>query len=148
MFPGVLLHFKIAFGCLPAVRAAPSDDLPRHSPLPNDIQALVGTLFPTGDSERDGRKLRPRKATRGGAILMRPCFCDGDDMGGNGICPVRDFWPVVCRSSLWEEPLFPPLRSKNINRILKGMLRPTKVAGADSYSAHAFRRCASMEIGN
>ena len=77
---------------------------------------------------------------------MRPCFCDGDDMGGMGICPIHDFWPIACQNSLWGEPLFPAHRSRNINRILKGMLRSMGVAEAASYSTHAFRRGASMEL--
>ena len=79
---------------------------------------------------------------------MRPCFCDADDLGGKGICPIHDFWPAVCKNSLWNEPLFPALRSKNINRILKGMLRSMNIPEADSYSTHAFRRGASMELKN
>ena len=133
---------------LPAVRAAPQDSLLLRSPLPAQLKALIGTRFLPDDSERLVLKLRPRKATRGGAILMRPCFCDADDLGGKGICPIHDFWPSVCDSSLWEEPLFPTLRSRNINRILKGMLRSMGVREAESYSTHAFRRGAAMELKN
>ena len=79
---------------------------------------------------------------------MRPCFCDGDDLGGKGICPIRDLRPVVRQNSLWGELLFPAHRSKNINRVLKGMLRSMKVEGAESYATHAFRRGASVELRN
>ena len=44
--------------------------------------------------------------------------------------------------------LFPTLRSRNINRILKGTLRSMKIPDANSYSTHAFRRGASMELKN
>ena len=133
---------------LPAVRASPSDELIKRSPLPGTFQALIGTRFLPDDSERLVLKLRSRKSTRGGAIIMRPCFCDADDLGGKGICPIHDFWPAVCSSSLWGEDLFPTLRSRNINRILKGMLRSMKIPDADSFSTHAFRRGASMELKN
>ena len=66
----------------------PQDEiLKRTPPIKGEIQALVGTRFLPGDSERLGLKLRPMRATRGGAILARPCFCDGDDPGGIGILP-------------------------------------------------------------
>ena len=133
---------------LPAIRASPSADLLKRSPLPDEIQALIGSRFFPGNSERIALKLKTRKATRGGAILMRPCFCDGDDLGGKGICPVHDFWPAVCSASLWGEPLFPTLRSRNINRILKGMFRSMGVEEANAYSTHAFRRWESMELKN
>ena len=131
---------------LPVVRASLTDDLLKRTPLPGDCPALIGTRFLADSSERVVLKLRSRKATRGGAILMRPCFCDTDDLGAKGICPIHDWWPAVCSSTSWGEPLFPSLRSKNINRILKGMLRSLKVPEADSYSTHAFRRGASMEL--
>ena len=131
---------------LPAHRASPAAELLRRSPLPIDSPVLIGSRFLPDGSERLVLKLRTRKATRGGAILMRPCFFEGGDLGGTGICPVHDFWPTVCASSLWGEPLFPTLRSRNINRILKGMLRSMNIADADSYSTHAFRRGASMEL--
>ena len=131
---------------LPVCRASSQDDLLKRTPLPDGTPALIGCRFLQDDSERVVLKLRSRKATRGGAILMRPCFCDADDLGGKGICPLHDWWPAVCRSTSWGEPLFPAHRSKNINRILKGMLRSMGVAEAASYSTHAFRRGASMEL--
>ena len=133
---------------LPAIRASPADELIKRSPLSGSVQALIGTRFLPDDSERLVLKLRSRKATRGGAIIMRPCFCDADDLGGKGFCPVHDFWPAVCSSSLWGEELFPSLRSRNINRILKGMLRSMGIPEAESFSTHAFRRGASMELKN
>ena len=133
---------------LPARRASLDDELLKRPPLSGDSHALIGHRILPGRSERIVLKLRTRKATRGGAVLMRPCFCDGGDLGGMGICPVRDFGPAVCASSLWGGFLSPSLRSKKTNRMLKGMLRPTKVDQADSYSTRAFRRGASAELKN
>ena len=118
---------------LPAIRASPSDELIKRSPLSGSIQALIGTRFLPDDSERLALKLRSRKATRGGAIIMRPCFCDAGDLGGKGICPIHDFWPAVCNASLWGEEIFPALRSRNINRILKGTMRSVGISEAGSF---------------
>ena len=131
---------------LPVVRASLTNELLNRTPLPDGAPALIGSRFPLDGSERIVLKPRSRKATRGGAILMRPCFCDADDLGGKGICPIHDRWHAVCSSTMWGEPLFPFHCSKNINRILKGMLRSLNIPEADSYSTHAFRRGASMEL--
>ena len=147
-FLAYVFILRLPSEALPAVRASPEDDLIKRSPLSAGLHSLIGMRFLPDDSERVVLKLRSRKATRGGAILMRPCFCDADDLGGKGICPVHDFWPAVISRSLWGEPLFPSLRTRNINRILKGMLRSMGVDESERYSTHAFRRGASMELKN
>ena len=59
---------------------------------------------------------------------------------------MRDFWPVVCSATSWNEPLFRSIRSKNTNRIPEGALRSLGVSETDSYATHAFRRGASIEL--
>ena len=72
---------------LPACMASTQEDLLKRPPLPDGTPVLIGRRFLQGGSERFVPKLRSGKATRGGAILMRPCLCEADDLGGKGICP-------------------------------------------------------------
>ena len=129
---------------LPAVRASPHDTLMNRSRLPHQ-SALGLRSLPNGE-QRLVLKLRTRKHVRGGAVLMRPCFCDTNTLASHGICPIHDFWRIAKDSAEWGSPLFPVLARKNINRVLRGTLTSMKVPDALSYSTHAFRRGASMEL--
>ena len=129
---------------LPAVRAAPTDTLLTRERLP--YQSALGLRTLKNGEQRLVLKLRTRKHVRGGAVLMRPCFCDSDTLAGKGICPIHDFWRVAKDSALWGQPLFPSLLKRNINRIIKGTFSTMGIEDAHSYSTHAFRRGASMEL--
>ena len=78
---------------------------------------------------------------------MRHCFCDSlNAMVPSGLCPVHDFWPLIQKHNLPGERLFPSLISKNLNRVLKGILSSMEIPDAHSYSTKAFRRGAAMDI--
>ena len=129
---------------LPAVRAGPHEPLLPREKIAHQ-SALGLRTFPDGP-QRLVHKLKTRRRLRGGAILHRPCFCDSDTLATHGISPIRDFWRIICASTDWGSPLFPSLRKRNIDRILKGAPRSMGIPDANAYSTHAFRRGASMEL--
>ena len=129
---------------LPAVRAPPNALLLNRSRLP--FQSALGLRELPNGEQRLVLKLKTRKHVRGGAVLMRPCFCDSDTLASRGICPIHDFWRVILTETASGQQLFPSLIKRNINRILKGTLKTMNVEDAHSYSTHAFRRGASMEL--
>ena len=81
-----------------------SDAIPeRRAPLSmrlgtKAIQADISLLWPlemTEGSMKLTLKLRKRENFSGPAPSMRPCFCDSIHFLSNGLCPVRDFRPLV-----------------------------------------------------
>ena len=91
-------------------------------------------------------KLKMRKLNKTGAIMMRPCFCDGEGLAPAGFCQIHDFWPIIQRSNLPGEGLFPTLHPKNLNGILKAISGRLEIESATKYSTKAFRRGAAMDI--
>ena len=98
----------------PSMRAIRQDEILKRAPphIKGEIQALIGARFLPGDSERVELKLRPLRATRGGAVLTRPCSFDREDPRGKRIWPPhphrrRDFWPAAIQASSWVEPISP-----------------------------------------
>ena len=128
---------------LPIRRASIGDIIVTKSP--QSEKALMGIRF-IGRSPRLILKLKKRKLNKTGAIMMRPCFCDGEGLVPAGLCPIHDFWPIVQRSFLPGEQLFPALQGKNLNRILKAIMARLNVEFAEKYSTKAFRRGAAMDI--
>ena len=94
---------------LPAIRESHSADLLNRTPLPSDVQALIGSRVLPDGSGRIVLKIKTRKETRGAAILMRPCFCDGGDFWGYGHLPGSLFLAgSLARLHLWgaASPLY------------------------------------------
>ena len=128
---------------LPIQRAAVSDVITTKAP--QEGKALLGIRV-IGDSPRLVLKLKKRKLNKTGAIMMRPCFCDGTGLVPAGLCPLHNFWPLIQQQILPGELLFPSLQNKNLNRILKAILKRMGVESAEKYSTKAFRRGAAMDI--
>ena len=129
---------------LPCIRAEATDILTTKSPQVH--QAILGCRM-IGEEPRLILKLKRRKLNKAGAIMMRPCFCDSRNaMVPSGLCPIHDFWPLVQKNNLPGERLFSSLTSKNLNRVLKGVLASMQIPNAHAYSTKAFRRGAAMDI--
>ena len=129
---------------LPARRAAAGDSLLSRHPLPH--QAVLSLRSMPDGQQCLVLKLRTRKHVRSGAVLFRPCFCNGVVLASAGLCPIHDFWRVAIATNDLDSPLFPSLINRNINRVLKGTLRTMGVEDSECYSTHCFRRGASMEL--
>ena len=129
---------------LPCVRADITDILTTKSPQVR--QAILGCRL-IGEEPRLALKLKRRKLNKAGGIMMRHCFCDSlNAMVPSGLCPVRDFWPLIQKHNLPGERLFSSPISKNLNRALNGILSSMQITDAHSYSTKAFRRGAAMDI--
>ena len=128
---------------LPIRRAALNDILTTKSPQAGMASMGIRSI---DNAPRLILKLKKRKLNKTGAITMRPCFCDGEGLAPAGFCPIHDFWPIVQRSNLPGEGLFPTLQSKNLNRISKAILGRLEIDSATKYSTKAFRRGAAMDI--
>ena len=101
---------------IPIRRAALTDIILTKSP--QSTMALMGIRF-IDKLPRLILKLKKRKLNKTGVKMTRPCFRDGEGLVPQGLCPIHDFWPLVQRSIMPGNELFPTLRGKNINRILK-----------------------------
>ena len=138
-----LFFLRVPSEGLPIIRAAPSDIITTKAP--QSCMALMG-IRSIGGFPRLILKLKKRKLNKTGAIMMRPCFCDGEGMMPTGLCPIRDFSPLIQNTTLPGEGLFSSLQRRNLNRILKAILKRMGVESAEKYSTKAFRRGAAMDI--
>ena len=90
-------------------------------------------------------KLSYRKNMPGGCIMRRPCFCKLGSKNAARLCPVHWFWPWVTKRKSGQQ-LFPSLNGRNINRILRAILKKIHVPASERYTSHGFRRGAAQEL--
>ena len=107
--------------------------------------ALIGVRDVGGES-RLILKLSTRKNTRYGAILMRPCFCQGSVLVPGSLCPVHVIWPIIRERVLPNDLIFPSLQRTNLNRMLKVVMAKIGFSQAERYTMYAFRRGCLMEM--
>ena len=91
-------------------------------------------------------KLAYRKHMPAGCVMRRPCFCKLGSKNATRLCPVHWFWPWIANNIRSGQPLFPSLNGRNINRILRDVLRKINVPAVARYSSHGFRRGAAQEL--
>ena len=128
---------------IPIRRASLYDPLLER--VPQKYPALIGVRDIGGES-RLILKLSTRKNTRYGAILMRPCFCQGSILVPESLCPVHVIWPSIRERVLPNELVFPSLQRTNLNRMLKTVLAKIGFNQAERYTMYAFRRGCLMEM--
>ena len=148
---GKFMYLSFLFALRGPSEALPAQRSPLTTRLDSKIlqaeNALIGLRKLSDGSTRLILKLNKRKNFRGSVPLMRPCFCGSGHFVSNGLCPVRDFWPLVI-SLPPRSWIMPSLQKPNLNRILKATLSNLNVEEASRYSAHCFRRGAAMELLN
>ena len=128
---------------LPIHRASLQEPLLDRSP--QKLQALIGLREVAGE-KRLILKLKTRKNCRRGVILMRPCFCSGSILVPTSLCPVHRVWPLIREKVLPDQPIFPTLLNKNLNRVLKASLKNIGFPQAEKYTMYCFRRGCLMEM--
>ena len=77
--------------------------------------------------------------------MRRPCFCKLGSKNAARLCPVHWFWPWVTKRKSGQQ-LFPSLNGRNINRILRAILKKIHVPASERYTSHGFRRGAAQEL--
>ena len=133
-FFSFLFSFRAPSETLCLIRAYSGDPPPDTFP-PNPKEALMGVRVVEGVSLIFA-KLSWGKNLTSGCILRRPCFCQLHAPRAKPLCPVRAFWPRVCRRVASGQPLCPSGHKRNVNRILKTALTKLAVPEAHRYSPH------------
>ena len=77
---------------------------------------------------------------------MCPCFFGGIVIGSKVLCPIHDLWPIIRRNTPVGIALFPALKNKGPNRILKTVMRNISIPDSERYTFRGFRRGCLMEI--
>ena len=138
-----LFLLRVPYEGIPIRRALSNDVIIAKSP--QSWKALM-CLRPIGDSIRLVFKLKKRKLNKTGAIMIRPCFCDGDGWVPTGMRPAHDFWPIILRLVVPGALLFPLIKGMDLNRILKAILGRMGIESAEKYPTKASRRGTAMDI--
>lgn len=89
-------------------------------------------------------RLKSRKNSRSGAILIRSCSCTSGTT--ETLCPLHSFWKHIQATIGRGERLFPQVSKSAVNKTIKKRFRILGYESAERYSSHAFRRGAAMEL--
>ena len=127
---------------LPIRRAFSTDIITTKSP--QEVKAPIAVRA-SGDNLRLILQIKKRKLNKTGAATLRPCFCDGEWMGPSSLCPIRDIRPLVRRSSLPGDQLFPNIQWWNLNRKSNAILGNMGVESSSGFPTNAFRRGAATD---
>ena len=84
-------------------------------------------------------KLRKRKNSKAGMVLVRPCSCGGTVINPRGYCPVHRFWPIIIQFTRTGEFIFPKYRKSNINRIPRAAYAKISIDQVNRFAAKCFR---------
>ena len=136
---------RVPSEALPLCRALPSDKLLSGEKLSGG--ASIG-LRDFHGQQRLVIKLARRKNARSGFTAFRPCFCEENSLLPKHNCPIHMFWVSILDRAAPGDMLFPALRNKNINRVLRAAFNNIGVPDAEKFSSHCFRRGAATAILN
>ena len=125
------------------LRRAPTDADLLNKEVPAADTNLIGIRTVSGTKKLVIR-LKTRKNSRSGAILIRNCVCTGGRK--EVLCPLHSFWEFIQANIQRGEPLFPDISKSAVNKVLKKKLSLLNFESAKRFSSHAFRRGAAMEI--
>ena len=127
---------------LPLRRALSDTDL-LNKEVPMTDDNLIGIRIVSGTKKLVIR-LKTRKNSRSGAILIRNCVCT--EGRKELLCPLHSFWEFIQANIQRGERLFPGISKSSVNKVLKKKLSLMNFESAKRFSSHAFRRGAAMEI--
>ena len=113
--------------------------------IPQKSKALVAVRG-TPPSESLILRLASRKHLPAGCLLRPPCFCALAKVTAHAMCPVHFFWPEVRRRCRSGDLLIPTTTRRNVNTILRAILKKLELPHAERYSSHGFRRGAASEL--
>ena len=113
---GFIFPLRIQSEAYPAIRASFDDDLLNRSPMRHPV--LLGIRDVLGEPKLS-LKLSKRENGRELSILSRPRFCLVSVLAPSGLCPVRNFRPVVRRAVEIDGPS-PLRRNKKWETGIKG----------------------------
>ena len=89
-------------------------------------------------------RLKTRKNSRPGAILIRNCVCT--EGRKELLCPLHSFWEFIQANVQRGGRLFPGISKSSANKVLKKKLSLMNFESAKRFPSRAFRRGAAMEI--
>ena len=139
-----LFALRVPSEALPLRRAFTKDCLDDFLPMTKRTAVLGIRGAPPNESLI--LRLASRKNLPAGCILRRPCFCTLSKVLAHALCPVHFFWPAVRRRCPSGELLFPSITRRNVNEILRAILKKIELPYAERFSSHAFRRGAASEL--
>ena len=91
-------------------------------------------------------RLAYRKNLPAGCILRRPCFCALTMVAAHALRPVHFCWHAVRRRCRSGELLTPIITRRNVNNILRAILKKMDLPYAERYSSRGFRQGASSDL--
>ena len=139
-----LCALRVPSEALPLRRAFTRDCLGDFLPLKSRKALLAVRGAPPNESLT--LRLASRKNLPAGCILRRPCFCTLTKVAAHALCPVHFFWPAARRRCQSGELLFPSITRRDVNDILREVLKKLELPYAERYSSHGFRRGAASEL--
>ena len=81
-----------------------------------------------------------------GCILRRPCFCRVGSSLATAHCPEHTPWPAIRPRVPHRGNLFSSANARNLNRILRSVLRKLKAPEAERFSSHGCRRGTAQDL--
>ena len=140
-FIAFLFALRVPSEALILRRAFANDELEGFRPMKDS--ALIGLRGPSSNPSLVLR-LATRKNLPLGCIMKRPCFCDIAKCVEHRLCPVHYLWPIIRARVSAGELLFPTYSGRNVNAVLRAVLKKLSISEAERYSSHGFRRGAAQ----